>query len=85
VSDCGTPAGVVVGELVVRVWDRGPEPEWHRDRRLFGPWWRYRAELGEEFGGGDEVGSTPWEAMYRLVAIRRPELERGLRALEVSE
>jgi hypothetical protein len=65
-----------VGEIVIRVWDRGCEPGWHRDRTLFGPWSRYRAELGEELGGGDALGSTPWEAIYRLVAIRRPELER---------
>jgi hypothetical protein len=65
-----------VGELVIRVWDRGPEPDWHRDRTLWGPWSRYRAELDEELGGGDALGSSPWEAIYRLVAIRRPELER---------
>ncbi len=22
----------------VERWNRGPEPEWHQDRKLFGPW-----------------------------------------------
>jgi hypothetical protein len=74
-----------VGELVIRVWDRGPEPDWHTDRTLFGPWARYRAELDEELGGGDAMGSTPWEAIYRLVANRRPELERRWPAREAVE
>jgi len=59
----------VVGELVLRVYDRGPEPEWHADRSLFGPWQRYEAELST--GSASAVGSSPWEAAYRLIAAHR--------------
>jgi hypothetical protein len=60
----------VLGDAVVRVYDRGPEPEWHRDRSLFGPWWRFEAELVGE-PSACESGSSPWDAVYRLVANRR--------------
>jgi hypothetical protein len=67
------PERIRVGELAIRVYDRGPEPAFHKDRDLFGPWWRYVAELSEDVGTS-ETGSTPWEAIYRLVAMRRPDL-----------
>ena len=41
----------VVAELVVRIRDRGPEPDWHTNRSLFGPWYRYEAELVGDAGG----------------------------------
>ena len=34
-----------VTTVSIVVTDRGPEPEWHKDRRLYGPWSRYRAEV----------------------------------------
>ena len=40
-----TAAGVdrrLLGDAVVPVYDRGPEPEWHKDRSLVGPWCRFR-------------------------------------------
>jgi hypothetical protein len=78
-SDGGAVAGradpVLVTELSVAVYDRGPEPEYHRDRSLFGPWRRYEAELAS-YPLVREVGATPWEAVYRLVSNHRPVLER---------
>jgi hypothetical protein len=66
---------VFAGELVVRIFDRGPEPEWHRDRRYFGPWQRLEAEV-PNYPVVNELGSTPWEAVHRLVANHRAVLER---------
>jgi hypothetical protein len=63
----------VVAEIVVRIRDRGPEPEWHTDRRFFGPWYRFEAELIGEVGAR-ALGLTPWEALHRLVANHRSEL-----------
>jgi hypothetical protein len=40
----------VVAELVVRIRDRGPEPDWHTNRSLFGPWCRFEAELVGDAG-----------------------------------
>jgi hypothetical protein len=57
----------VLGELVVCVYDRGPEPCWHSDGGVFGGWLRYRAE-----GGGlSALGSSPRRAIYRLIATYR--------------
>jgi hypothetical protein len=64
---------VVVAEIVVRIRDCGPESEWHTDRQLFGPWYRFEAELTGEVGAR-ALGFTPWEALHRLVANRRSEL-----------
>jgi hypothetical protein len=60
-----------VGDVVVRIYDRGPEPEWHTDRTLFGPWYRYEAELDAGGGGASELGMSPWAALYGLVANHR--------------
>lgn len=65
-----------VGELVIRVWDRGSQPDWYGDMTLFGPWAMYGAGLDEGLAGGVALGSSLWEAIYRLVVIRRLELER---------
>ena len=67
--------GQHIGELVVRVFDRGPEPDWHADRRYFGPWWRYGAALADD-EAAVEVGMTPAEAVRRLVCAERAGLER---------
>jgi hypothetical protein len=61
----------VIGEVVVRIYDRGPEPEWHTDRTLFGPWYRFEAELVTADGGASELGMSPWAALYRLIAAHR--------------
>jgi hypothetical protein len=66
---------VPVTEFSVVVYDRGPEPEFHRDQRLFGPWWRYEAEL-VGYPAAREIGATPWLAVYGLVANHRAVLER---------
>src|SRR3954468_16752769 len=66
---------VLASELTVRVFDRGEEPAWHRDEELFGPWWRYEAEL-EGYAAVRELGVTPWEAVHRLVSMHRGLLER---------
>jgi len=65
----------LVTELRVVVYDRGPEPRWHRDRSLFGPWPRFESEL-EDYAAVRESGMSSWEAVYRLVANHRPLLER---------
>jgi hypothetical protein len=59
--------------VVVR--DRGPEPDWHRDRRLYGAWLRFEAEF-EDYSALRELGSSPWEAVNRLVGAHRALLER---------
>jgi len=72
----GRDAGrVVVTTVSVTLYDRGPEPEWHRDRRLFGPWLRYEAELAG-FAAVRGIEASPWEAVNILVANHRAVLER---------
>jgi len=66
-------ACAVVAELVVRIRDRGPEPDWHTNRSLFGPWCRFEAELGGD-AGVRALGMSPWDALYRLVANHRAQL-----------
>ena len=68
------PERVALGELVIRVYDRGPEPDWHTDRRLFGPWLPFEAELVGH-AGATAIGSSPWEAIYCLVAGHRDALD----------
>jgi hypothetical protein len=65
----------VATDVVIRVRDRGLEPEWHTDRRLCGPWCRYEAEL-VSFPVVRELGMSPWEAVHRLIANHRAVLER---------
>lgn len=67
------PVTVLNVSFVVR--DRGPEPEWHKDRRLYGPWWPYEATV-VDFDAVRELGMTPWEAVHRLVGNHRTLLER---------
>jgi hypothetical protein len=66
-------ACAVVAELVVCIRDRGPEPEWHTNRSLFGPWCRFEAELVGD-AGVRAFGMSPWDALYRLVANHRAQL-----------
>ncbi|MGH2945152.1 MAG: hypothetical protein ACRDPC_02590 [Solirubrobacteraceae bacterium] len=75
---------VLVVEVTVRVFDCGPEPEFHKDRSLFGPWWRYEAELVGE-GVESERGCTPADAIYRLVGFNRPRFLRRWPAKEADE
>jgi hypothetical protein len=73
-----------LGEVVIRLRDRGPEPAWHEDRELYGPWYRFEAELAS----APEVralGMTPWEAVHGLVSNGRAELERRWAGVAVSE
>lgn len=67
------PERVALGELVIRVYDRGPEPDWHTDRSLFGPWLPFEAELvGHE--RAPATGWSLWEAIHRLISAHREEL-----------
>ena len=76
-----SPERTPVGELAIRVYDRGPEPDWHTDRSLFGPWLPFEAELvGHE--GATATGWSPWEAIYGLVAGHRSQLDRVKRGSE---
>lgn len=53
--------------LEVVVTDLGPEPEWHRDRTLFGPWARYEARATPP--DGTELNSRDgevWRALHWL-------------------
>lgn len=55
------------GELTVRMYDRGREPAYRTDRRLFGAWQRYEAQLV----GLPTVrasGCSAFDALHRLVA-----------------
>jgi hypothetical protein len=68
------PERTLVGELAIRVYDRAPEPDWHTDRTLFGPWLPFEAELvGHE--GATATGWSPWEAIYGVVAAHRRDLD----------
>jgi hypothetical protein len=64
---------VRLGEMTVRVYDRGPEPEWHKDRALFGPWLPYEAELASA-PSVTAIGWTPYEAILALVSTQRTAL-----------
>jgi hypothetical protein len=68
-------AQVIVAEIAIVVYDGGPEPDWHKDGKLHGPWWRYQAELAD-YPVVRELGTTPYEAARRLVANHRGLLER---------
>jgi hypothetical protein len=61
---------VQLGEITVRVYERGPEPEYRRDRALWGPWLPYEAELTGQ-ADSSATGWTPYEAILRLVSMRR--------------
>jgi hypothetical protein len=61
---------VQLGEMTVRVYERGPEPEYHKDRALWGPWLPYEAELAGQ-PDASATGWTPYEAILRLVSMRR--------------
>jgi hypothetical protein len=66
---------VPVVTVTLVVYDRGPEPAWHADRGLYGPWLRYEAEPAD-YAAVSEFGGSPWEAVHRLVSIHRGLLER---------
>lgn len=66
---------VIVAEIGIVVLDCGPEPEWHRDRKLYGPWWRDQAQL-TGYPALRELGMTPYEATRRLAANHRGLLGR---------
>jgi hypothetical protein len=61
---------VWLGEITVRVYDRGPEPAYHKDRDLYGPWLPYEAELADD-PGVSATGWTPYEAIVGVVSARR--------------
>ena len=65
----------VITEVRIVVYDRGPEPEWNRDRRLFGPWLRYEAEL-ENDPRPTTSGCLRGRRVHRLISNHRPVLER---------
>ena len=72
-ADAAASAPPLQVSVVVR--DRGPEPEWHTDRRLYGPWWRFEAEV-VGYAAVRELGMSPWEAVHRVIANHRTLLER---------
>jgi hypothetical protein len=74
----------VAGEFLVRIFDRGVEPEWHRDHRYFGPWQRFEAEISN-YAVVNERGASPWEAVHRLVANHRAVLERRWAEVDVDQ
>jgi hypothetical protein len=66
---------VPVATVTLVVYDRGPEPAWHRDRSAYGPWLRFEAEPAD-YVALREPGDSPWEAVHRLVSSHRGLLER---------
>jgi hypothetical protein len=70
-----TDERVAVGELTVRVFDRGFEPACDVDGRVCGSWRRFEAEL-EGYAAVREFGCSAWEAVHRLVSMHRGLLER---------
>jgi len=69
-DDRGGGWPVDIGEVGIRVLDRGPEPDHHKDRRLFAPWHRYQARLAG-VTGVRAIGWSVFEAVYSLVANHR--------------
>jgi hypothetical protein len=63
--------------MTLRVFDRGPEPEWHKDRRYWGPWQPFEAEiaLGEDVFAS-EIGSSAHDAILRVVSAQRDVLQQ---------
>jgi hypothetical protein len=51
---------VPVASVTIVVYDLGPEPAWHQDRSLYGPWLRYAAEPAD-YPAVSELGGSPWE------------------------
>lgn len=74
-SEWAESPAIALGDVVIRVIDRGPEPAWHDDGSLFGPWRRFEAEL-PSYPIVREQGSTPWEAVSRSMSMHRGLLER---------
>jgi hypothetical protein len=75
---------VDLGELTVRVYDLGPEPTYHKDRRSFGPWRRYEAQLV----GLPAVRATGWsafDALTRMVANHRSVFDERWPAAALEE
>ena len=65
--------------VAVEIVDRGDEPEWHKDRTLYGPWRRWVATM--TLPGGtrvDESGLTPSEALSRVASGCRDEDRRAI-------
>lgn len=78
------PPRVGLGDLTVRVYDLGPEPEHHKNRRPFGPWRRYEAQLA----GLPAVRATGWsafDALSRLVANHRSVFDERWPAAELDQ
>lgn len=61
---------VGLGELTVRMYDRGQEPAYHKDRCLFRPWRRYEAQL-VGLPAVRATGSSAFDALHRLVSNHR--------------
>lgn len=62
---------VSLGELTVRMYDRGREPAYRKDRRLlFGAWQRYEAQL-VGLPAVRARGCSAFDALHRLVAKHR--------------
>ena len=62
-------------EVVIRVRDCGPAPVPRGSGEPVEPWCRYEAEL-PSYPVVSERGTTPWEAVFRLVGMHRVVLER---------
>lgn len=71
VTDRGERHAVVT--YSVQLVDHGPEPDWHTDRSLFGPWPRYeliaRNPAGDELARARGFGNA--DCWYRLAGELR--------------
>ena len=62
-------------EVVIRVRDHGPAPVRCGGEGLVESWRRFEADV-PSYPVVSERGVTPWEAVFRLVALHRAVLER---------
>ena len=56
--------------MTVELYDIGAEPEWHKDRSLYGPWYRWRARFVDGLNPPfvADCGQTPAEAIRRAAS-----------------
>ena len=69
----GEAAACSLALYAVELLDRGPEPDWHMDRRLFAPWQRYELVVRNSTGGefARVRGSGNADCWYRIAGELR--------------
>jgi hypothetical protein len=62
--------GSLTAAYTVEAFDRGPEPDWHKDRRLFAPWQPVALVAHDTDGNtiAEVLGFDDRDAWFRLAA-----------------